>query len=95
MTDEELQQFADQKVRVRLGGEALTGKLLAGFEAQLRVKAPYAIESHAMNPTLGTEEERIIAIPSADVVESIELVDPSDAADAETEAVAEDNQTPG
>jgi hypothetical protein len=93
MTDEELQGYANSTVRVRVGGQILTGKLVSGFEAQVRVDAPYALESHDVNPTTGTNEERLVAIPSAEAVESIELVDEDVA--YEIEDVAEDSQTPG
>ena len=69
------------------------GKLLTGFEAQVRVKAPYAIQWHDVIPTLGTNEERLAAIPHAEAVELIELRDES--ATAEIENEAEDTQTPG
>jgi hypothetical protein len=95
MTDDELQQYAQQVVRIRLSGKEVTGKLLTGFEAQLRVDSPYAIEWHDLNPTLGTKEERLVAIPSAEIVESIELVNEAAAAEAQTESIDQDAQTPG
>lgn len=93
MTDEQLQEYANQDVRVVVGGKAIGGKLLTGFEAQVRVKAPYAIQWHDVNPTLGTNEERLAAIPHAGAVESIQLIDES--ATAEIENEAEETQTPG
>ncbi len=93
MTDEQLQDYANQKVRLLAGGRTITGKLLVGFEAQIRVKAPYAIQWYDVNPTLGTNEERLAAIPHAEAVESIELVDESPR--EEIEDAAEDAQTPG
>ncbi|HET6275094.1 MAG TPA: hypothetical protein VFE16_04050 [Candidatus Cybelea sp.] len=93
MTDEQLQEYAGQQVRLVSGGRTIAGKLLAGFEAQIRVKSPYAIEWYDVNPTLGTNEERLTAIPDAGAVESIEIVNESP--NAEIEDVAEDAQTPG
>lgn len=93
MTDDELQEFANSTVRVAFDGQALTGKLISGFEAQVRVDAPYALQWHDVNPTSGTKEERLVAIPSAEVVESIELVDEN--ASNEIADIAEDAQTPG
>lgn len=93
MTDEELQSYADGNVRVTLGGKTLQGKLITGFAAQVGVNAPYAIQWHDVNPTSGTAEERVVAIPSAEAVEAIEYVD--EAVAAEIEDVAEDAQTPG
>jgi hypothetical protein len=93
MTDEELQQYSDRKVRVVLGGRALVGTLVTGFRAQLAVKSPYAMQWYDVNETLGTKEERLVAIPSAEAVDSVELVDEDAAAEIEDEA--EDEQTPG
>jgi hypothetical protein len=93
MTDEELQSYADADVRVTLGGRTLHGKLISGFAAQIGVNAPYAIRSYDVNPTSGTTEERVVAIPSAEAVEAIEFVD--EPAAAEIEDAAEDAQTPG
>lgn len=93
MTDEELQGYANTTVRLKLGGLILTGKLVSGFEARVSVDAPYALEWHDVNPTTGTNEERFVAIPGAEAVESIELVDEDVA--KEIEDVAEDWQTPG
>jgi hypothetical protein len=93
MTDEELQGYANSTVRLKLGCLILTGKLVSGFEARVSVDAPYALEWHDVNPTTGTNEERFVAIPSAEAVESIELVDEDVA--KEIEDVAEDWQTPG
>ncbi|HEX3672393.1 MAG TPA: hypothetical protein VHT92_11880 [Candidatus Cybelea sp.] len=93
MTDDELQQFADSTVRLTFDRQALTGKLITGFEAQVRVNAPYALQWHDLNPTSGTKEERLVAIPSAEVVESIELVNEN--VSEEIEDAAEDAQTPG
>ncbi|MGA8576032.1 MAG: hypothetical protein WB609_10195 [Candidatus Cybelea sp.] len=93
MTDEQLEEYANQNVRLVAGGQTMTGKLITGYAAQIRVKAPYAIEWHDVNPTLGTNEERLAAIPHADAVESIELVDES--ASTEIEEAAAETQTPG
>ncbi|HEY2553714.1 MAG TPA: hypothetical protein VGI15_00560 [Candidatus Cybelea sp.] len=93
MTNEELERYANQKVRLVTGGRTLTGQLIAGFEAQIRVKAPFAILWHDVNPSLGTNEERLAAIPNAEEIESIEAVDES--AKAEIKDEAEDAQTPG
>ena len=93
MTDDELQQFANSTVRLTFDGQALTGKLITGFEAQVRVNAPYALQWHDVNPASGTREERLVAIPSAEAVESIELVDED--VSEEIEDAAEDAQTPG
>jgi len=93
MTDEQLQEYANQNVRLVVGGRTMTGKLITGFESQIRVKAPYAIQWYDVNPTLGTNEERLAAIPQADAVESIELVDESPR--EEIEEAAEETQTPG
>lgn len=95
MTDEELQRFVDRKVRLTYGRESLTGKLMAGFEAQLSVKAPYAIEWGDKDSVLGTYEVRRVAIPSAAAVESIELLDESEYLDDEIEEEAKEQQTPG
>lgn len=93
MTDERLQQFSDQKVRLVFGGRAVVGTLITGYRAQIGVRAPYAIQWYDVNPTLGTKEERLVAIPSAEAVESVELVNEDVAAEIEDEA--EDEQTPG
>ncbi len=95
MTDEELQKYANERVRISHGGQVLTGKLIVGFEAQLKVQAPYAIEWSDLNPTLGTNEVRLAAIPGAEAVESIEVVDEPEETRAEIEDVVEDAQTPG
>ena len=95
MTDEELQKYANERVRIGHGGQVLTGKLIMGFEAQLKVQAPYAIEWSDLNPTLGTNEMRLAAIPSAEAVESIEVVNQPEETKAEIEDAAEDAQTPG
>jgi hypothetical protein len=57
------------------------------------VQAPFAIQWHDVNSSLGTNEERLVAIPNAEEIESIEVVDES--AKAEIKDVAEDEQTPG
>ena len=72
MTDDQLQEYANQNVRLVVGGQTIVGKLITGFESQIRVKAPYAIQWYDVNPTLGTNEERLAAIPQADAVESID-----------------------
>jgi hypothetical protein len=93
MTNEELENYANQYVRLVMGGRTLIGQLIVGFEAQTRVKSPYAIRWHDINRSLGTNEERLAAIPNAEEIESIEIVDES--AKAEIEDAAEDAQTPG
>ncbi len=93
MTDEELQSYADGNVRVTLGGRTLQGKLITGFAAQIGVNAPYAIQWYDVNPTSGTTEERVVAIPSAEAVEAIEFV--HEQAAVEIEDAADDAQTPG
>jgi hypothetical protein len=93
MTNEELESYANQHVRLVAGGRTLTGQLIVGFEAQVRVQAPFAIQWHDVNSSLGTNEERLVAIPNANEIESIEVVDES--AKAEIKDVAEDEQTPG
>jgi hypothetical protein len=93
LTDDDLRQFANGNVRLTFDGQTLTGKLIIGFEAQVRVNAPYALLWHDLNPTSGTREERLVAIPSAEAVESIELLDED--VSEEIEDAAEDAQTPG
>jgi hypothetical protein len=93
MTDEDLQKFADQNVKLTYGGKTLVGKLIAGFAAQVAVEAPYAVRWYDVNPSLGTKEERLVAIPHAAAVDSIHLVneEPRD----EIIDAADDAQTPG
>lgn len=93
MTDEELERYGNQYVRLIAGGKPLIGKLIMGFEAQVAVNAPYAIQFYDVNRTLGTREERLVAIPRAEAVDSIEIIDES-ARDEIKEEAAED-QTPG
>jgi hypothetical protein len=93
MTNEELEGYANQNVRVAIGGRTLTGQLIVGFEAQVRVQAPFAIQWHDVSPSSGTNEERLVAIPNAEEIESIEVVEES--AKAEIKDAAEDAQTPG
>jgi hypothetical protein len=93
MTNEDLEHYANQRVRLVTGGRTLTGQLIVGFEAQVRVKAPYALQWYDVNPSMGTKEERVAAIPDAGAIESIEVVDES--AKAEIKEVAEEEQTPG
>jgi len=93
MTDDELQRFSDQKVRLVSGGRTIVGTLITGFRAQIAVQAPYAIQWYDINPTLDAKEERLVALASAAAVESVELVDEDAAAEIESEA--EDEQTPG
>jgi hypothetical protein len=95
MTDEELQKFADMNVRLVYAGKSVEGKLIAGYTAQLRVNAPYAIQWYDINKTLGTHEERLVAIELAESVESVEILDEPAETAAEIEEVAEDAQTPG
>lgn len=93
MTNEELERYVNQNVRLVTGGRTLTGQLIVGFEAQVRVQAPFAIQWHDVNPSSGTKEERLAAIPDAGGIESIEVVDESPK--AEIKDAAEDAQTPG
>jgi len=95
MTDEELQRFAGENVRLAFAGHTLTGKLVAGFEAQLKVQAPYAIEWYDVDEALGTNEMRLTAIHDAGAVESIELLDVAEETKDEIEEVADETQTPG
>ena len=95
MTDEELQKFAGEKVRLVFAGRTLTGKLVTGFEAQLKVQAPYAIEWSDVNESLGTNEMRLAAIHDAAAVESIEPLDVGEEAKDEIEEVVDETQTPG
>jgi hypothetical protein len=95
MTDEELQRFAGEKVRLVIAGRTVTGKLVAGFEAQLKVQAPYAIEWYDVNRTLHANEMRLAAIHDAGAVESIELLDVAQETEDEIEDAAEETQTPG
>jgi hypothetical protein len=95
MTDEELQEFLDQPVRLTYAGQSLTGKLISGFEAQLSVKAPYAIEWSHRNERVGALELHRVGIPSAERVESIEALSESALQDAEVEEAVKDQQTPG
>lgn len=76
-------------------GRAVTGKLVVGFEAQLKVKAPYAIEWYDVDASLGTNEMRLAAIPDAGAVESIELLDVAEETADEIEDEADETQTPG
>jgi len=95
MTDEELQRFAGEKVRLTYRGSTLAGKLVVGFEAQLQVRAPYAIEWYDINETTGTNEMRIAAITDAGAVQSIEVLDLAEETKDEIEDEAEETQTPG
>lgn len=95
MTDEEVQSFANQRVRLSYAGHVVTGKLIVGFEAQTQVGAPYAIQWYDVNPELGVKEERLAAIATAEAIESIEAVDPAQEAREEIADAAEDAQTPG
>lgn len=93
MTDDELTQFSDQKVRLVSGGRTIVGTLITGFRAQIAVQAPYAIQWYDVDPTLGAKEERLVALPGAEAVDSVELIDEDVAAEIEDEA--KDEQTPG
>ena len=95
MTDEELQRFAGEKVRLTYNGNSLTGKLVVGFEAQLKVQAPYAIEWSDINETTGTNEMRIAAMTDARAIQSIEVLDLAEETKDEIEDEAEETQTPG
>jgi hypothetical protein len=93
MTDEELQTFCNQIVRLKSGEGLLTGKLVCGSEAQLTIRMPYAIETSVSNASLGTYDTHWVGIKDADSVESVELVD--EPVDEEILDAAEDAQTPG
>jgi hypothetical protein len=95
MTDEEIQRFANQRVRLRYAGQVVTGTLVVGFAAQTQVQAPYAIQWYDVNPTLGVKEERLAAIASAEAVEWMEPVEEAAEARAEIADAAEDARTPG
>jgi hypothetical protein len=73
MTDEDIQRHAGHVVRISCGGRTVTGKLIAGREAQLKARAPYAIQWHDLTPSLGMSEERLAGIPRAETVDSIEV----------------------
>ncbi len=93
MTDEELQQYCSQNVRLKLDGKTLTGRLICGAEAQLTVRMPYAIETLARDAALGTYDRHLAGIASPERVELVELVDEPAAEEIEDEA--EEDQTPG
>ena len=76
-------------------GRELTGKLVVGFESQLKVQAPYAIEWHDVDTSLGTNEMRLAAIHDAGAVESIELLDVAAETADEIVDEADETQTPG
>ena len=95
MTDDELQTFADQRVKLTYRGRVLTGTLISGFAAQTSVKTPYAVEWSVGSEAAGDYEVRRAAIGSAQAVESIELVDEAKQVGAEIEDAASDAQTPG
>ena len=95
MTDEELQEFVDQDVRLTYAGQSFTGKLISGFEVQLSVKAPYAIEWMDRNATIGSYELHRVGIPSVTRVEAIEPISESALLSAEVENTAREEQTPG
>jgi len=95
MTDEELQRFAGEKVRLVFAGRELTGKLVVGIESQLKVQAPYAIEWYDVDRSLGTNEMRLAAIHDAGAVKSIELLDVAKETADEIEDEADETQTPG
>ncbi len=95
MTDEELQGFVDQEVRINYRGRNLTGKLLSGFAAQASVKAPYAIEWSVGDPALGNYEVRRAAISAAEDIETVEFVNEPAQVGAEISDVANEEQTPG
>jgi hypothetical protein len=93
MTDEELQQYCGQRVRLQLAGRTLDGELVCGAEAQIAVSKPYAVKSITRNPAMSTSDTHLQGIAHAENVESIELLD--ERADEEIAEVAEDAQTPG
>jgi hypothetical protein len=95
MTDEEIQRFANQRVRLSYAGQVVAGTLIVGFAAQTQVQAPYAIQWYDVNPTLGVKEERLAAIAAAEAVEWIEPVEEADEARAEIVEAADDAQAPG
>jgi hypothetical protein len=75
MTDEDLQRHAGHVVRINCGRRTVTGKLIAGREAQLKARAPYAIQWHDLTATPGANGERLAGIPRAEAVDSIEIAD--------------------
>ncbi len=93
MTDEELQRFCDQDVRLKIGGRILEGKLICGAEAQIALDRPYAIKTLNRNPSLDTLDTHFDGIPNAEGVESVELVD--EPVGEEIEENVQDSQTPG
>jgi hypothetical protein len=93
MTDEKLQTFCGQNVRLKYREQVLEGKLICGGTAQLTVDMPYAIEAVVHNATLGTYDSHLAGIIDAESVESVELVD--EPVDEEIKDAAEDAQTPG
>jgi hypothetical protein len=93
MTDEELQRFCDQDVRLKIGDRILQGKLICGVEAQLALSIPYAIKTLRRNPSLETYDTHFDGIPYAEAVESAELVD--EPVGEEIEDEVQDLQTPG
>ena len=93
MTDEELQRFCDQNVRLKIDGRILEGKLICGFEAQQTLNIPYALKTLKRNPSLDTYDTHLDGIPYAEAVESVELVDEPVADEIEDEV--QDLQTPG
>jgi hypothetical protein len=95
MTDEELQGFVDQEVRLNYRGRSLAGKLISGFAAQASVKAPYAIEWSVGDPSLGNYEVRRAGIVSAQAVDSVEFINEPEHVGAEINDVANEEQTPG
>ena len=93
MTDEELQRFCGQNVRLKISGRILEGKLICGGEAQIALNRPYAIETLTRNPSLDTFDTHFDGVPAAEAVESVELVDEPVAEEIEDEV--QDLQTPG
>ncbi|MBV9720189.1 MAG: hypothetical protein JOZ77_12790 [Candidatus Eremiobacteraeota bacterium] len=95
MTDDELEPFVGENVKIVYNGQTLAGKLIGSFAAQVKVQAPYAIEWTDFNDALGTNEVRVAAIHSAEAIQSIELVNEAKETKAEIEDAVEDAQTPG
>lgn len=75
MTDEELRQYVDAQVELRMAsGVTLLGMLVAGDEARV-FGAPYAVRSVYESATLNTLESAYTAIPNAEAVESARILE--------------------
>lgn len=74
MTDNELRQYVDAQVELRMdSGLTLLGMLVAGPEARV-FGAPYAIRSEYESATLSTLEQAYTAIPTAEAVDSARIL---------------------